>query len=72
MNGGYTYPLPETEFIKRVKSRAMHFANEVGPQLDSLMEELEALSNASTLPVKVDRAYWDAWLVNALIDQEAP
>lgn len=66
VDGGYTYPLPETEFIKRVKSGAMHFADEVGPQLDGLMEELEALSDASTLPAKVDRTYWDNWLVDAL------
>lgn len=66
VDGGYTYPLPETEFIKRVKSGTMHFANEVGPQLDSLMEELESLSEASTLPSKVDRSYWDGWLVNVL------
>jgi hypothetical protein len=72
VDGGYTYPLPETEFIKRVKSGAMHFANEVGPQLDNLMEELEALSEASTLPTKVDRSYWDAWLVDTLVEQEAP
>ena len=66
VNGGYTYPLPETEFIKRVKSGTMHFANEVGPQLDRLMEELEGLSEVSTLPAKVDRAYWDQWLCEVL------
>lgn len=71
VDGGYTYPLPETELIKHVKSGKMHFANEVGPKLDSLMEELEALSAASTLPVKVDRAYWDAWLVSTLAKRVA-
>lgn len=30
LHGGYTYPLPETEYLKSVKSGQLHFANEVG------------------------------------------
>lgn len=66
-DGGYTYPLPETDYLKAVKSGRLHFANEVAPKLDSLMEELEAMSAASTLPEKVDRSHWDAWLCNVLL-----
>lgn len=69
LHGGYTYPLPETEYLKSVKSGQLHFANEVGPNLDALMEELEGLSAASTLPAKVDRSYWDAWLCDTLKDE---
>lgn len=69
MRGGYTYPLPETDYIKQVKSGQLHFLNEVGPKLDSLMEELELLTETSQLPVNVDRSYWDRWLFNILIQE---
>lgn len=66
VDGGYTYPLPETDYLKSVKSGSLHFTNEVAPKLDTLMDELELLSSQSTLPECVDRAYWDNWLVNIL------
>jgi hypothetical protein len=66
VDGGYTYPLPETDYLKAVKSGRLHFANEVAPKLDSLMEEVESLSERSQLPDKVNRAYWDEWLCNVL------
>ena len=69
VNGGYTYPLPETDYIKQVKSGSLHFMNEVGPKLDELMEELEQLTLVSTLPEKVDREYWDQWLVITLLTE---
>lgn len=66
VNGGYTYPLPETDYLKAVKSGELHFTNEVAPKLNTLMDELELLSSQSTLPEQVDRAYWDSWLINIL------
>lgn len=66
LHGGYTYPLPETDYLKAVKSGSLHFTNEVGPKLDALMEELEALTLTSTLPSKVDRSYWDSWLIHTI------
>jgi predicted nucleotidyltransferase len=64
--GNYTYPLPETAFIKAVKSGQLSFQHSVGPQLEDLMDELEALSAKSELPEKSDRAFWDRWLLQAL------
>ena len=66
VDGGYTYPLPETDYLKAVKSGRLHFANEVAPKLDSLMEELESLSERSSLADKVNRQYWDEWLCDVL------
>ena len=68
----YTYPLPEVEFLKQVKGGTMHFASEVAPKLDTLMDELEALSQTSTLPNKVDRVWWDEWLLAKLAKQPTP
>lgn len=65
-HGGYTYPLPETDWLCAVKSGTLHFQHEVAPKLDALMDSLEALSAASLLPSTVDRTFWDAWLVRQL------
>lgn len=71
VEGGYTYPLPETEYLKKVKNGELHFANEVAPALDTLMDELEVLTQKSELPEKVDRTYWDNWLVNVIKEHYA-
>lgn len=68
VNGGYTYPLPETEELKAVKAGQLDWLTVIAPRLDSLMDELEGLSEKSTLPEKVDREYWDAWLARTLFE----
>lgn len=65
-DGDFTYPLPETEFLRAVKSGALHFVNEVAPKLDTLMEEVELLSKNSTLPEEVDGALVDSLLLHLL------
>jgi len=64
--GGYTYPLPETEYIRAVKSGTLSFLNDVGPALELLMDELEELSQQSSLPEQPDQAFWDRWLMSVL------
>ena len=64
LDGDFTYPLPETEFLRAVKSGSLHFKTEVGPRLDALMDEVEALSANSTLPDAVDDASIDALLLS--------
>lgn len=54
LEGDFTYPLPETQFLRLIKSGSLNFKNEVGPRLDELMDEVEALSTKSTLPERVD------------------
>lgn len=66
LNNGYSYPLPETDYIKAVKSGKLNFVNEVGPKLEELMAELEVLSSKSTLPRHSDRKFWDGWLLEVL------
>jgi hypothetical protein len=53
-DGDFSYPLPYTDFLRAVKSGSLNFKNEVGPKLDDLMDEVEALSKASSLPESVD------------------
>lgn len=68
-SGGYTYPLPETDWLKAVKSGVLHFVKDVAPVLDNLMTELEQLSLASHLPAQVDRQYWDQWLLQTINEE---
>lgn len=64
-HGGYTYPLPETDIIREVKSGQLDWFTVVQPELELLMDEVETLSRESTLPEKPDRAFWDQWLIQA-------
>jgi hypothetical protein len=64
LNGDFTYPLPETEFLRAVKSGSLHFKNEVAPKLDALMDEVEALSVKSTLPEAADSDKVDELLLS--------
>ena len=65
-DGGYTYPLPETEMIRAVKSGALDWYTKVQPDLELLMDEVEKLSRESNLPEKPDRKFWDEWLIQTI------
>ena len=67
-DGGFSYPLPETDFLRQVKQGTLHYQNEVARKLDDLMEELERLSEASTLPVEPDRTWINQFLYDTLYD----
>lgn len=62
-HGDFEYPLPQTEFLLAVKKGELNFVNEVQPELDSLITRIEKLAEESSLPKKVDRNYWDNWLL---------
>lgn len=65
-DGDFTYPLPETSFIRLVKEGKLDFTTEVGPALDSLMDVVEALSENSSLPAQPDRVKWERWLYDVM------
>lgn len=62
--GTITFPLKEADYLLSVKQGKLHYQNEVAPRLDTLMDEVEALAQKSTLPETVDRKWWDKWLLN--------
>ncbi len=61
--GDFDYPLPETEFLMRVKRGEADYMTEIAPEFDKFFETYDAMADASDLPEKVDRTYWDKWLV---------
>lgn len=64
--GTIVFPLPEADYLRTVKQGKLHYQREVAPELERVMDEVEALSAASTLPESVDRAYWDRFIVEEL------
>jgi len=56
--GDFTYPLPETEFLKEVRLGKLNFKDDVSPKLDALVREVEELSELSDYPAEVDKEFW--------------
>ena len=63
-----TFPLKEAEFLREVKSGKLDFIHVIQPELEFLMEEIEVLSKISTLPDKVNRNYWDQFIIESIED----
>jgi len=61
-----TYPLREAAYLKRVKCGECDYLTEVGPHLEEMMEHVEELSKKSLLPDKVDRKFWDDYVVETM------
>jgi len=64
--GTITFPRPEAEHLVAVKMGMRDYLSEVGPELEGLMDEVGALSEASDLPEKADRGWWRAWLLQVM------
>lgn len=63
--GNLVYPLARAEFIKDVKYGKLHYKDDkIGERLDLLLDKIEKLSDSSEYPKKVDRDFWDNWIVN--------
>jgi len=64
--GKITFPLKEAEYIKTVKAGKLDYLTEVAPKLETMIAEVEKLSKSSTLPEKVDKTYWDAFVLSVV------
>lgn len=64
-NNTFIYPLAETKFLATVKAGTADYKTQVSTALENLIEEIEGLVelNEFDLPAKVDRKYWDEWLL---------
>lgn len=60
------FPLKEAPFLTQVKKGELDYLTQVVPILEELMDEVEKLSEANTLPQKVNRKYWDKFIINTL------
>ena len=60
------FPLRNADFLMRVKQGKLDYLSEVGPVLETFMEEVENLSLISNLPETVDRKFWDQFIFETL------
>lgn len=61
--GDLEYPLKDAQFLLDIKLGKYHFANELQDQLETLINEVEVLASQSRYPEKVDRQFWDDFLI---------
>lgn len=64
--GTITFPLRAADFLRQVKQGALDYISEVAPVLEGLMDEVETLACTSSLPEKVDRAFWERFICETL------
>jgi hypothetical protein len=60
------FPLRNADFLVKVKQGKLNYLSEVGPVLETLMEEVESLALTSNLPETVDRKFWDQFICETL------
>ncbi len=63
-----TFPLPMADYVRNIKKGKLDYKTIVAPHLESLMEEVEILTEKSTLPNKPDYKFWEEWLCFVLED----
>ena len=61
-NGGFEYPLKETDFILSIKTGKLDYKTEVQPALETLVDQVKTLAEMSDMPETCDREYWSKWL----------
>lgn len=68
--GDLIFPLPETEFIKKVKYGQLHFINDgLSQKLEDLLDEVGDLCHSSSLPEKPDRKWAEEFIIECYSNQ---
>ena len=62
------FPLKDADFLKRVKSGELDYLTVVAPKLEELMDEVEIISEKSSLPEKPDRKFWNQFIVQKVME----
>jgi hypothetical protein len=58
------FPLKDNKLLLDIKQGKLDYKSEVAPMLENLMEEVEILSEKSTFPNKVDRDFWNNFIID--------
>ena len=61
------FPLKDAKLLLDIKQGKLDYITEVAPMLERLMDEIEELSKLSLLPEKVDRKFWDDFIVDCYL-----
>jgi len=63
------FPLPEADYLIKIKQGKINYKTEAGPKLDELMKECEELAANSKLPGKVNHKYWDDFIIDVISEK---
>jgi hypothetical protein len=63
--GTITFPFTgeKKDLLMKIKTGQMNFETEVSPLIENLFNEIEILSEYSEFPEKVDRKYWNKYII---------
>jgi len=64
-----TFPLKEADELLLIKQGKLNYQTIVAPKLDLLIEEVEKLSEKSSLPEKTDIKFWNKFIIEILEDE---
>lgn len=65
-DGGFTFPLPESDFIRDVKyGRLSYLDDKLGERLDELISEVEMMADISDYPERVPQKWLDEIVLGA-------
>lgn len=67
-HGTIIFPMKEAALLKDIKAGNLDYTDVVAPMLDDLIDECNRLSEASDLPEKVNRKFWDDFIVGVMTD----
>lgn len=67
-DGTITFPLAQAPYLLDIKNGKLDYRSEVSPHLESLMDEVEKLSQKSKLPAKANRKFWDQFIIKTIED----
>ena len=63
--GNLVYPLEHREFLKGIKLGYYHYQDDgIGTKLENLIDEVMLLAEKSNFPEKVDKKFFEDWLVS--------
>jgi len=66
--GFYSYPLAQTAMLRDVKAGKYDYETEIAPELERIISEIETLSDNSDYPEKIDKEFWNEWLIGVYED----
>jgi len=66
VNKGFSYPLPESDFIRAVKENRLNYVDDkIDQRLDELIAEVEKLADKSDYPEKVNQSKLDKFVLDS-------
>jgi len=66
--GYFNYPLDESVFIMKAKNGELDYETVVEPELKRILNKIDYLVEESDYPDKVDRKFWNNWLLDIYKD----